>query len=106
MVAWYKALCSPARVYLILSAISIALLIIQNAGSTNTYCVGNLQCTVTDVNMVFLGKIIYVAFWTWALDKICSLKITGRTVAWYLVLIPYLLMALGIAFMMLFGHQA
>lgn len=108
MVKWYDELCSPARVYLLISAVTLALIIVQNGGNTDTYCVGNLECSVPSTAAVFIGKALYVAFWTWALDQICRAKITGRTVAWYLVLIPYILMALGIALMMLFGgkHRA
>ena len=40
-----RKLCAPAYVYFILSAISIALLAVQNFGQNSMYCVGHIvQC--------------------------------------------------------------
>jgi hypothetical protein len=39
---------------------------------------------------VFLVKIVYILFWTWILNLICKDGHTG--IAWFLVLIPFILL--------------
>ena len=91
-----KGLCTPAYVYLVLSVISIILLIIQNKGNTDVYCVGSLECDVPSTPLVFVANIVYMVFWVFVLNAICK---TGYTrVSWFLVLLPFVLFlfALGI----------
>ena len=84
-----RKLCAPAYVYFILSAISIALLAVQNFGQNSMYCVGHLSCSVSNVMMVFASKIAYVLFWTWLLNKLCKMGFTN--VSWFLVLLPFIM---------------
>ena len=84
-----QALCNPALLYLVLSGISILMLLFQNMENPNEYCVGNLKCPVENKWGVFIGKCIYVAFWTWILDLICK---SGHTkVAWFILFLPLVL---------------
>uniref|UniRef100_A0A6C0AZE0 Uncharacterized protein n=1 Tax=viral metagenome TaxID=1070528 RepID=A0A6C0AZE0_9ZZZZ len=85
-----KELCTPAYVYFILSVIGIIFSIIQNFGSKNTYKLGMFMTRVPSTILVFAVKIIYILFWTWILNLICKDGHTG--IAWFLVLIPFILL--------------
>ena len=84
-----RKLCTPAYVYLIISVIAIILMAIQNYHNVDIYCLGNYSCK-TNTALVFVVKIIYVLFWTWILNIICSAGATN--VAWFLVLFPFILL--------------
>ena len=84
-----RKLCTPAFIYFVLSAISIIILLAQNMGNTTRYCVGEFSCNVPNTATVFIAKILYVLFWTWALDVIC--KHGYKSVSWFLVLFPFIL---------------
>ena len=94
-----KKLCTPASVYLVISTISIVLMIIQNAGNTNTYCLGNYACVVENTAWVFAGKAFYVILWTYVLNVICSYGY--RNISWFLVLFPFILFFILIGLFML-----
>lgn len=95
-----KQMCAPAYVYLVISAIALIALIFQNAENTNSYCVGIYECEVPDVATLFIAKGIYVIFWTFVLNSICKGNPKhGTNIAWFLVIIPWLLMAIAIALM-------
>lgn len=83
-------LCTPATIYLVLSAIGIIMIAFQNYGmSPNMYCVGNMQCPVQTTVPIFIMKILYVAFWTFILNTLC---IYGyNQLAWFLLLLPFIL---------------
>ena len=84
-----KKLCTPAYVYLVISAISIVILMVQNAGNDTQYCVGDFKCEVPSTAMMFVGKALYVAFWTFVLNSLCRAGYPG--ISWFLVLIPFIL---------------
>ena len=85
-----KELCTPAYVYFILSVIGIIASVIQNMGNKNVYKMGMFSARVPSTMLVFLVKIIYVLFWTWILNLIC--KDGHKEIAWFLVLIPFILL--------------
>lgn len=83
-------LCTPATIYLVLSAIGIILIAFQNYGmSPNMYCVGNVRCPVQTTAPIFIMKILYVAFWTFILNALCSYGY--NQLAWFLLLLPFIL---------------
>ena len=88
-----KSLCAPAYFYLVISVIVVALLIIQNFlnGNVNELCVGSFSCGVENVVVVFVLKILYVAFWTFVLDALCKYGL--KKLSWFLVLFPFILFA-------------
>ena len=88
MMDMIKKLCTPAYVYLVISVVSIIVLMFQNAGYTTSYCVGNFNCNVPNTTMVFVVKILYIAFWTFVLNTIC--KSGYKNISWFLVLLPFL----------------
>jgi hypothetical protein len=62
----------------------------QNYGmSPNMYCVGNVRCPVQSSAPIFIMKILYVAFWTFVLNLLCSYGYSQ--LAWFLLLLPFIL---------------
>ncbi len=83
-------LCTPATIYLVLSAIGIIMIAFQNYSmSPNMYCVGNVRCPVQTTTPIFIMKILYVAFWTFILNTLCSYGY--NQLAWFLLLLPFIL---------------
>ena len=97
----FKNLCTPAHLYLVISVVGMILMMFQNAGNTNSYCVGPYACKVPDTSVMFIGKTIYILFWTFVLNSIC--KAGYKNVSWFLLLIPFILMAILIGLLMLNG---
>jgi len=85
-----KHLCTPAFVYLLLSVFSIIILAFQNVGNTNTYCIGMYECDTVNTFIIFVFKIIYIIFWTFILNLLCKSGFTQ--LAWFLVILPFLLL--------------
>ena len=94
-----KKLCTPAYVYLVISVVSIILIMFQNGGNTDLYCIGNFECPVPNTSLVFFMKFLYVAFWTFVLDSIC--KAGHKNFSWFLVILPFVLFYVLIGLMMM-----
>ena len=99
LVKTVKSLCTPAKVYFLLSCVSIFVLIVQNLGNTKKYCVGNFTCSVTNTLSIFKAKAVYVLFWTFILQKLCDFKYTK--LAWLILLFPLVLMFVTIGLFVL-----
>jgi hypothetical protein len=90
-------LCSPAKLYLLLSLTVIVVVALQNLESGSRYCVGTLSCSssTTVTTGFFFIKVLYVLVWTWIINIFCQ---NGQTViSWVLVLIPLLTMFIFMA---------
>ena len=85
-----KNLCSPALLYFIISIISFFIILLQNLGNRNIFTVGSFSTVVPSTILIFIGKFIYILFWTWVLNLIC--KDGHSTISWLLVLFPYILL--------------
>jgi len=90
-----KNLCTPSYVYLVVSMIALFIMVIQNYGNVNTYCVGSFTCSVSSTVLIFVIKALYILFWTWILNLIC--KSGAQSIAWFLVLFPFILFFIFIA---------
>jgi len=67
--------CSPALLYLILSAFSILLAVLMNV-----------------LPVLIISKLIFTLLWTWFLNFLC---VKGyKTVSWILVLLPFIIIML------------
>ncbi len=97
----FRNLCTPAHLYLVISVFAMIVMIFQNAGNTNSYCVGEFECPVPNTAMIFLAETIYILFWTFVLNAIC--KAGYKNFSWFLVLVPIILMAILIGLLMLNG---
>lgn len=89
----YNSLCSPAHFYLVLSLIVFALVVVQNLinGNIKELCIGSFSCGVPNLILVFLLKLLYIAFWTFVLDALCKYGL--KQLSWFLVLFPFILLA-------------
>ena len=94
-----RNLCTPAYVYLVISGIALVVMYIQNIGNHDIYCLGSYNCDVTNTNMIFIMKALYVVFWTWLLNIIC--RGGAPSFAWLLVLFPFILLFVMIGWIML-----
>jgi len=85
-----QSLCTPALVFFVISVVSLFVMIFDNLENTHTYCVGNVSCNVANTSMIFIFEILFLVFWTWLLNFICSRGYSG--VAWFILLFPYILL--------------
>lgn len=98
-----RKLCTPAYIYLVISMIAIVVALFQNFGNSSTYCMGSYSCQVSSLFLVFIVKFVYVIFWTWILNLICSAG--APYLSWFLLLLPFVLMFILIATFMLSANS-
>ena len=95
-------LCNPAYFYLIISLVAVVIMLYDNINNFNTnneYCLGNYKCHVPSTVFVFVIKLLYIAFWTFALNCLCN---SGYVkLAWFIVLLPFMLFFVIIGLIML-----
>ena len=89
-VSGLRNLCTPSYIYLVISSIALVVMLYQNVGNIDKYCVGNFSCTVSSTAMIFIIKAVYILFWTWVLNLICRAGAPG--IAWFVLLLPFILM--------------
>jgi hypothetical protein len=85
-----QSLCTPAFVFFVISVISLFIMIFDNLENTHSYCFGNVSCNVANTSMIFMIEIVFLVFWTWLLNFICSRGYPS--VAWFILLFPYILL--------------
>ena len=93
-----KKLCTPAFLYLAISTFALVLLMFQNAGNTDRYCVGSYECAVLSTPLLFLGKVLYVALWTIILNSLC--KSGYKDLSWFLLLLPFIIFLIMVVLFM------
>jgi len=91
-----KSLCTPALVYFIISVLSLFGMLFDNLENTNQFCFGNVSCNVANTSTIFIVEILFLVFWTWLLNFICSRGYTN--VAWFILLLPFILFMLILLF--------
>ena len=94
-IAGLRNLCTPAYIYLVISMVLLVVMYIQNRNNINVYCLGAYECDVTNLTAIFLVKFVYILFWTWILNLICSSGFTS--ISWLLLLMPIILSFLLVA---------
>ena len=95
----YNVLCRPSQVYVLISAVAIIAMLIQNIAEPNKYCVGSYSCKISFNNLfVFAAKILYLIFWAIVLDSLC--KNGYKDLAWGITLLPFILLAILIVLFM------
>ncbi len=99
LVPYLRSLCTPAQVYLVIGALGVIVSIVQNADSDGTFCAGSMECEVEHTGLLIVLHIAYVALWTFILGSIC--KAGHKGVAWFLVLVPFILGAIAVALFMM-----
>ena len=93
-----KELCTPAMLYFVLSMIGFIMVFFQNMGNSNVYNLGSFSARVPNTMLVFIVKLVYILFWTWMLNLMC--KDGHSEIAWFLILIPFILMLMVIMLLM------
>jgi len=77
------------------------MLAIQNMGNSNIFSMGSFSAKVPSTTAVFIVKLVYILFWTWVLNLMC--KDGHSEIAWFLILIPFIIMFMMAVFLM--GNQ-
>jgi hypothetical protein len=94
-----RKLCQPAKVYLFIELLVLIVMIYQNFGSETVLCVGDYECEVESMTMVYIVKLMYIAFWTFILNLMC--RGGYKTFAWFLVVFPIMLFFVLIGLLMM-----
>jgi hypothetical protein len=87
-----RSLCTPAFIFFIISVISLFVMIFENIENINSYCIGNVSCNVPNTSMIFIVEIVFLVFWTWLLNFLCSRGYPG--LSWFILLLPYIFLLL------------
>lgn len=95
-----RNLCTPAFAYFILSMISFLAMVGQNISDSRRFCLGKLSCQVPHVILVLGANLLYIAFWTWAINALC--KSGYRKMAWALLFLPVILFFVMASVLILF----
>ena len=95
-------LCNPARLYLVISVIFYVLILGQNLGNMDVYCVGDYFCKSSNIYMLFVIKALYILIWTWILNILCSSGL--EWLSWLFVAVPFMLFFILILLYM--GNQS
>ena len=77
MLKEFQVLCTPAKIYFVLAVIACMFALYHNVSFTNV-----------------LVKLIFAFIWTYILSWLCKKGFSG--VAWFLVLLPYVLILLAV----------
>ena len=93
-----RNLCTPSYVYLVISAIALVVMMYQNMGNVDKYCLGSYSCNVSSTALIFVIKAIYILFWTWVLNLICKAGAPG--ISWFVLLLPFILLFVILGSMM------
>ena len=83
-----KKLCSPAMIYFVISISTLLVMIFSNIGNTNRFCMGEFECPVDNVFVIYITKLAYLLFVTVILDSLC--KNGYASISWFLVFFPIL----------------
>ena len=98
----YDSLCNPAKFYLIISAISFILILVQNLGSRNSFTLGTYSVPHSNPMLLLLFNALYIVIWTWMLNLVCKIN---PKISWVIVLFPVILLFLGFALMIFAGNK-
>jgi hypothetical protein len=83
--------------------IALVVMMYQNVGNIDKYCLGSYTCNVYSTAMIFVIKAIYILFWTWVLNLICKSGAPG--IAWFVLLLPLILMFVLISALFISGKS-
>ena len=98
--------CTPARIYLGISIVAIILVLLQNFSNPDQsqLCIGVHKCTMPHKALALFFKVVYMLFWTWLLNFLCRKGL--RSLAWVILIIPFLLIAIIFGAMILSINNA
>mgnify|MGYP001233976078 CR=1 FL=1 len=98
--------CTPSRIYLGISIIAVIVVLLQNFTNPdqNQLCIGVYKCTMPYKALVLFFNIVYMLFWTWLLNFLCRKGL--RSLAWGILIIPFLVIAIIIGSTILIINNA
>ena len=97
----FNKLCLPAKIYVILTLITTFVVYYQNYNDRNKYCIGIFTTkSICDNRLFFVCKFLYLVFWTFVLQKLCSKGYTA--ISWLILLLPLVLMFVLMGFLFIF----
>ena len=83
-----KKLCTPAMIYFLISMFTLLVMIVMNIGNSNNFCMGEFDCPVDNLYLIYIFKLGYLLFVTIILDSLCKNGYAG--ISWFLVFFPIL----------------
>jgi len=89
-------MCTPAMIYFLISMFTLVVMIFSNIGNSNKFCMGEFECPVDNLFLIYIVKFGYLLFVTIILDSLC--KNGYASISWFLVFFPILFyfVALGL----------
>jgi len=97
----FKSLCGPSLFYLIVSAVVLLSVFVQNVGNNSHQHIVLVNSAIRTPSklLVFIVNIIGIMLWCWILNLMC--KANHPEIAWLVVLFPYIIIAMFFVIMML-----
>ena len=83
MLSNIKKLCTPAMIYFIISVSTLLAMIVSNIGNSTRFCMGEFECPVDNVFLIYIVKMVYLLFVTIVLDSLC--KNGYASISWFLI---------------------
>lgn len=99
-----RKMCTPAIIYLLLSVFALLVLVFTNMGNQNTLCVGEYECPVDNLFVIYFIKVLYIAFVTIILDSLC--KNGWGVISWFLVFLPIIFFFVILGAFMIFKNSS
>ena len=99
-----KKMWTPAIVYLLVSVFALLILVFSNLGNNSTLCIGEYDCPVDNVFVIFVIKALYIAFVTIILDSLC--KNGWGAISWFLVFLPIFFFFVALGFFMIYQNNS
>ncbi len=101
LVSMFNKLCDPAKLYLVLSLISVFFYVMsmESANSTLKESDDEHEGIHHYTFMGLIMKIFFTLLWVYILNYLCKYK-WGKRIAWFVVLLPFFIMGLIIVGML------
>jgi len=93
-------LCPPAIVYLAFSLLVLIILSVQNRLNTNTYCLGEYECSSGNNSLLLLIQILYILFFTFLLNILC--RYISPFFSWILVITGILVFFISLGYFIIY----
>ncbi len=103
MLSNIKKLCTPARIYFVLSIFTLLVMIFSNRKNDSTFCMGEFECPVDNLFLIYIVKLAYLLFVTIILDSLC--KNGYKSISWFLLFLPLLFYFVVLGLFMIYQNS-
>ena len=83
-----KKLCTPAMIYFLISMFILLVMIFTNHGNSKHFCMGEFECPVDNLYLIYIFKLGYLLIVTIILDSLC--KNGYARLSWFILFLPIL----------------